>query len=114
MPPRHDAATPVEPLKAQVLMTKTGYPAPLELVEDCYGKRVAPAPDPGWFWIFATPKAAADIRRRGLRTIGSMTKTFIPPQGAGWMDMTTDPESIPVVGTQEHTNLMLQETKGGT
>jgi hypothetical protein len=111
MPPRHDHATPVEILRAQVLMTETGYPAPLELVEGAYGKRVHPAPEPGWFWIGATPEAAERIRRRGLHAVGTLTTSFIPPQTAGEIDRTVTRESVPIVGTQAHTDLMLAETR---
>lgn len=109
---RHDQREhiPVEPLKAQVLMTKTGYPAHLSLVADCYGEASSPAAEPGWFWIFATPRSAANIRRRGLRTIGTVTSTFIPPQsGPPEIDESVMPDSIPVVGTQAHADAMVVE-----
>lgn len=91
-------------------MTKTGYPADLTLVEDAYGI-AAPTPEPGWFWIFASPGSAENIRRRGLRTQGKVTSTFIPPQVGVEIDERIDPESIPVVGTQAHTDLMLAERR---
>lgn len=103
--------TGVEMLKAQVLLSKYGTPASLDLVEDCYGKAF-PAPEPGWFWIGATPKSAADIRRRGLRTVGTVTSTFIPPQTSGAVITQIRPEAIPIVGTQAHTDLMLKERQG--
>ena len=109
---RDQGPTGVEMLKAQVLLTKYGTPASLALVEDCYHKAF-PAPEPGWFWIGATPKSAADIRRRGLRTVGTVTSTFIPPQTAGNIINTqVRPEAIPIVGTQAHTDLMLKERQG--
>ncbi len=103
-----DIAT--EPLLAQVLMTETGYPAHLSIVRDCYGTAM-PHEAPGWFWIFATPRSAANIRRRGLRTIGTVTSSFIPPQGKAEIDRTIDPATVPVVGTQEHADAMIAETR---
>lgn len=101
--------TEVEMLKAQVLMTETGYPADLVLVEDCYGKAFQ-APEPGWFWIGATPKAAADIRQRGLHAVGTVTTTFVPVQDPPKV-YDTDKSFVPIVGTQAHADLMLKEKK---
>lgn len=105
---RDRGPTRVEMLKAQVLLTAHGTPADLDLVEDCYGKAF-PAPEPGWFWIGATPNSAADIRRRGLRTRGTVTSTFIPPQEPPPSIPYVDPATVPLVGTQAHTYLMLEE-----
>jgi len=102
--------TRVEPIKIQVLMTETGYPADLGIVRDCYGG-AQPAPEPGWFWIFATPASASDMRRRGLHRIGTLTTSFAPPQTAIVIDKTVERESIPVPGTREFTDLMLAETR---
>lgn len=109
---RHDRTelSPLEPLNAQVTMTETGYPAALAHVAQCYGERVAPAPEPSWFWIFATPRSAAAIRRRGLRVIGTVTTTFIPPQSGIIVDRSVSPEAVPPVGSQAHAYLMLAET----
>lgn len=101
--------TPVEMLYAQVLMAETGYPAPIELVQDCYGKGAHPAPAPGWFWIGATPKAAADIRRRGLHVVGTVTTTFVPAQEAPVISAMKR-EAVPVAGSPEHVTLMLEES----
>lgn len=105
--------TPCEPLRAQVLMTKTGYPAHISVVRDAYGGAM-PDPEDGWFWIFATPRSAANIRRRGLRAVGTVTTTFIPPQVGVEIDTRVDPASIPAVGTQPHTEAMLAETFSGS
>lgn len=96
-----DAATPVEVLKAQVLMTDTGYPAPLSIVRDAYGSAM-PAPEPGWFWIFATPRSAADTRARGLHARGTLTITFIPPQTRGpEVDERVTRDDVPAIGSSE-------------
>ena len=100
--------TRVEFVKAQVLMTETGYPAHISVVQDAYGPACQPAPEEGWFWVPATPKAAADIRRRGLKAVGSVSTTFIPAQEPVKL-YDTDPAWVPAVGSQEHTDLMLSE-----
>jgi hypothetical protein len=100
--------TRCEPLKARILMTETGYPAHISIVRDAY-KDAQPAPEDGWFWVFATPRAAADIRRRGLHAVGTLTTTFIPQQEAPKI-YDLGPEWVPVVGSQEHTELMIAET----
>jgi hypothetical protein len=97
----------VEPLKARVTMTETGWPAHISLVADAYG--TAEPAEPGWFWIFASHRSAADIRRRGLHAVGTVTTTFIPPQTIGEVDQSVSDQDIPVVGTQEHTDAMIAE-----
>jgi hypothetical protein len=99
-----------EPIKIRVLMTATGYPAHLDIVKDAYGKGSHAAAEDGWFWIFATVQAAADIRRRGLHAVGTVTTSFAPVQEAPVI-YDTDPAWVPVVGTQAHTDLMLEETR---
>ena len=103
--------TRVEFLKGQILMTETGYPAHHTIARDAYGDSCRPAPEEGWFWIPATPRAAADIRRRGLKAVGSLTTTFIPQQEPVVLDPNFGPEDVPVMGTQAHTELMLEETR---
>lgn len=103
--------TRVEFVKGQILMTETGYPAHHKIAQDAYGDSCRPAPEEGWFWIPATPKAAADIRRRGLKAIGTVTTTFIPRQQPVVLDPDSRPEDIPAIGTQEHVELMLEETR---
>lgn len=101
--------TRCEPIKVRVLMTETGYPAGDDVVRSCY-KDAKPAPEDGWWWIFATPQAAADIRRRGLHAVGTLTTSFMPVQDAPVI-YDTDPAWVPVVGTQAHVELMLEETR---
>lgn len=73
-------ATAVEMLKARVTVTDTGFPAPLAAVQEIFGPRVNPAPEDAWFWIGATPRSAARIRRDGHKTVGQGYTTWIPPQ----------------------------------
>jgi hypothetical protein len=103
------ADTRVEPIKVRCLMTETGYPAPPDVVRSCY-KDAKPAPEDGWWWIFATPQSAADIRRRGLHAVGTWMTSFCPVQDAPKI-YDTDPAWVPVVGTQAHVELMLEETR---
>lgn len=74
--------TRVEILKARITYTATGFPASRRDVEDCYGGRVNPAPEDGWWWIGATPQSAERIRRNGMTAVGELTTTIIPPQSA--------------------------------
>lgn len=108
---RDDVVVAVEPLRAQILMTETGYPARLSVVRDAYGKASMPDEEPGWFWIFATPRASENIRRRGLHAVGTVTRTFIPPQEGITVNGTVSAADIPVVGSAEHTVAMIRETQ---
>lgn len=101
---------PVEFVKAQITMTETGYPVHISIAQDAYGDSCRPAPEPGWFWVACTPQAAKDIRRRGLRAVGTVSTTFIPVQEPVVLHPTR-PEWVPAVGSQEHTALMLEETR---
>lgn len=108
----HNPGTRVEMLKARVTMTETGFPADFEDPDVReYLKGAHPAPEQGWFWIGATPASAADIRRRGSRAIGTLVTTYFPPQSAVVVDESVREEDIPVVGSQEHTDLMVAETR---
>lgn len=102
---------PVEFLKAKILMTETGFPVDITIAQDAYGDACRPAPEPGWFWVPATPQAAYDIRRRGLKAIGTLTTTFIPRQEPVVLDHTHRAGDVPAIGTQAHTELMLAETR---
>jgi hypothetical protein len=99
---------PVEFVKAQITMTETGYPVHISIAQDAYGDACRPAPEEGWFWVPCTVQAAKDIRRRGLRAVGTITTTFIPAQEPVVL-RPTQPEQVPVSGSQEHTELMLEE-----
>lgn len=103
-PATRDHASPVEMLRARVTYTATGFPAKLGDVEDCYGRRVSPASDDGWFWVGASERSAADIRRRGLKVVGELTTTYIPAEDGRPED------EVAVAGTAEWVNLMLDET----
>ena len=98
-----------EPIKIRVLMTETGYPAPSGAVRSCF-KSAVRAPEDGWWWIFATPASARDIRRRGLHWVGTLTSTFAPVQDAAKI-YDTDPAVVPVTGSMEWIELMLEETR---
>lgn len=66
-----------EILKAKITMTETGLP-----VERRYAPEFCVPVHGGgvWFWIAATPKAAAHIRANGHKAVGSLVTTWIPPQ----------------------------------
>ena len=100
-----------EPLKARITKTTDGFPVDLATARDAYGQAVMRTPDDGWFWIFASPAAARDIRSRGHRAIGTVTTTWIPPQSAIEVETGLFEAITPVVGTQEHADLMLRETR---
>jgi hypothetical protein len=102
--------TRVEFVKGKILMTETGYPVHISIAQDAYGQACVPAQEDGWFWIPATPTAAADIRRRGLRAVGKLTTTFIPVQEPVKL-YDTDPAVVPAIGSQEHVELMLTEKR---
>ena len=53
---------------------------------------------------------ASGIRRRGLHAVGTLTTSFCPVQDAPVI-YDTDPSVVPVIGTQAHTELMLEETR---
>lgn len=101
----------VEFLKALILMTETGYPVTPSVARDAYGVCCRAALEDGWFWIPCAEQAAKDIRRRGLRAVGTLTTTFIPRQMPVELDVSCTPEEIPIVGTQAHAELMLEETR---
>ena len=105
----NEETTRVEFVKGQILMTETGYPVHPSVAQDAYGQSCRPAPEEGWFWIPATPKAAEGIRRRGLKAVGTLTTTFIPRQQPVVLDPNFGPEHVPVAGSQEHIDLMLSE-----
>lgn len=111
--PEKDYGIGYEPLKARITKTADGYPVELAVARDAYGPATMRSAEDGWFWIFATPAAAGDIRRRGLKGVGTVVTTWIPPQSA----VTPDPEAArleavaPVVGSQAHTEAMLEETR---
>jgi hypothetical protein len=119
MKKKHNPDTPVQMMKALCLMTKTGYPAHISVVRDCYGKGVQPALEEGWFWIGATEKSYADIRRRGLHARGTAMTTFIPPQAPVVIEEGFAPSDVPPIGspgflaqislsTEERRHLMLE------
>ena len=114
---RNEAETPMgsrcEIVKCRVTVTATGLPAEFsdDPIVKRYIKRMLPALEPGWFWMGATPASAADLRRRGLRAVGTATTTFIPPQDLDHRVHDIDPESIPPVGSREWSDLMLAETR---
>lgn len=68
--------TPSVPLKARITLPGTLIPADPDLARSAGA--VAVAEEPGWFWTFATPSAAARIRESGLHRKGSATETVIP------------------------------------
>lgn len=67
-----------EIIKGRVTLTATGYPASFKEAKAVGA--VAPATEDGWFWIAATPRSAARLRRHGNKAVGSLTTTWIPPQ----------------------------------
>lgn len=110
--PRIDNPDGYEPVLARVTYTDSGYPASYADVVGIYGRAVMPSGrGPDWFWIFATPRSAEDMRRRGLRAVGTVTSTWIPAQVAPSVLDTLAEEDVPVVGTQEHADAMIQETR---
>lgn len=100
-----DSETPVEMLKVRITYTDTGYPVTLKQAQEIYGKGVNLAPEPGWFWIGATPKAAASMREKGHRAIGSMTTTWFPPD-----DGRTE-EEVPPLGSKEDIEIRFKEVR---
>ena len=94
--------TRVEMLKARITITDGGYPAESKMDDPDVASYLAdkhPAPEPGWFWIGATPAAAANIRRRGHRAIGTLTTTWTPPQNQGGIiDESVREEDVPPLG----------------
>lgn len=94
----------VEMLRARVTYTGSGFPADLSVVEDCYGRRVSPSTDAGWFWIGASERSAADIRRRGLKVVGDLITSYVPA------DDGRPEEEVAVANSPEWVALMLEET----
>lgn len=106
-----DTGIGYEPIKARITKTSDGFPADLATAREVYGREVMRAPEDGWFWIFATPNSADGIRRRGLRTIGTVTSTWAPPQSEPLVHPDADAleEITPVVGSRAHTEAMIAE-----
>lgn len=94
----------VEMLKARVTYTETGFPANLRDVEEAYGRRIAPSTEDGWFWIGASERCAADIRRRGLKVVGTLCTTYVPAEDR------RPEEEVAVANSSEWVDLMLEET----
>jgi hypothetical protein len=90
-------------LKVRITMTETGYPVDIDLARKIYGRTVNLAPEAGWFWIGATPAAAASMRRHGHRAVGELTTTWFPPE-----DGRSEAE-VPVIGSTEDTQIRLRE-----
>jgi hypothetical protein len=80
---------PCEVLKCRCTYTATGYPVDLA---DLHPSVVAVAPEPGWFWMTATPRSAARIRRDGHKAVGALVTTWIPPQDGGSVHPVDEPE----------------------
>lgn len=104
--------TRVEMLKALVVMTETGYPAHHTVVQH-FWKHAHPAPEEGWWWIGATPLAAAAIRSRGHRARGTLVTTFFPPQPAITFDLNEfHMDDVPAIGSPEfHAEVHLSAEK---
>lgn len=108
-PKTKDTGVVYEPLKARITYTDGDHPVTLAEARTAYGESVMVAPR-GWFWVFATPRTAADIRRRGLRAVGKLTQTWIPPQDPGGIvHPDAKPEDVPCIGTSEHISAMFAE-----
>lgn len=115
MKKKYEQETPVEMMKALCLMTETGYPAHISIVRDCYGKGVKPCLEEGWFWIGATAKSYADIRRRGLHARGTLMTTFIPPQAPVVIEAGFAPSDVPPIGSSDflaQISLSTEERRG--
>lgn len=61
--------------------TATGDPLTTREARAEFGPRV-PYLRPGWFWIAATPRSAANIRAHGHHAVGTAVTTWIPRQTA--------------------------------
>jgi hypothetical protein len=97
--------SPVVMLRARITYSETGFPVSLNDVEEVFGRRVNPDVEQGWFWVGASERSAADIRRRGFRAVGSLTTTWIPPEDG------TPENEVPLVRSPEWVEMMLAETE---
>ena len=113
--PETQAGTRCDMLLGKVTLTASGMGA--EHSNDPQVKtflrssKMVPAPEPGWFWIPATPAAARDIRRRGHHAVGTLTTTFIPPQFGGVTVKEIGPDDVPRVGSLAWSEKMIAETR---
>lgn len=79
-----------EILKARITRTNPALPVPWQWAQACGA--VARAPD-GWYWMAATPRSAARIRRDGHKSMGSEVIVWYPPQSLGFEILNnTEPE----------------------